>query len=122
MHGSLSGSGRDCEVWLGEVPSWAALRPIGTVETYLRGGDLASRSPSPRNSAAWGFRVGHGGKESRGVLGATYEPHDHPFIQVSAGATTELGASCPKPFGAARVGLPHEYVGSVPREPSSRAM
>lgn len=28
-------------------------------------------------------------------------------------ATTQSGAACPAPFSAARVGLPHEYVGGV---------
>lgn len=113
MHGSLSGSARDGHVWLGELPSWAALQPVGVVDTYLRWNAADAPAPRPHNSAAWGFRVGHGGKDSAGVLGGTYEPHDHPYIRVAAAATVVLGAKCPEPFSAARVGLPHEYVGGV---------
>jgi len=113
MHGSLSGCARDCHVWLGEVPNWAAVEPVGSVDTYVRWDDSKAPVPMPPNSAAWGYRVGHGGSGSYGVLGATYEPHDYPFLRVSVAATTDLGAKGPRPFNAARVGLPHEYVGGV---------
>lgn len=113
MHGNLSGFARNCHVWLGEVPDWAAVHPVGSVETYLRWNESEAPTPVQQSAAAWGCRIGHGGKGSYGLLGATYEPHDYPFLQISVSATSDLGAQCPDPFNAARVGVSHEFVGGV---------
>ncbi|HEX3931218.1 MAG TPA: hypothetical protein VHW64_10950, partial [Nocardioides sp.] len=69
--------------------------------------------PAVQRQAAWGYRVGFGGHGEYGVLGATFEPHDYPYLRVAVGATQRTRSRAPKPFDRARVGLPHEYVGGV---------
>ena len=109
----FTGVARHCKAWCGEVPGWASLGPVGVVDTYWRWRELELPALKPPNAAAWGFRVGHGGSRSYGLLGATFEPHNYPFLRVAVAATTGEGAGCPAPFDEATVGLPHEYVGGV---------
>lgn|GEM_PF-1813705 len=66
-----------------------------------------------RSAAAWGYRAGFGGHGEYGVLGATFEPHEFPYLRLSVATTLTLAATGPDPFGQARVGLPFEYAGGV---------
>lgn len=102
----------ECLVWLGGVPEWAAVQPVGTVDGYWRWRAEPPAS-APGRAAGWGFRRGLGGRGEYGVLGATFEPHDYPFLQASVAATTAAGSRGKGPFRAATVELPHEYVGGV---------
>lgn len=101
------------QVWLDELPEWARVEPVGVVD-----GHWAWRHDEPppsagRRMAAWGYRVGLGGMDACGVLGARFEPREHRDLWVRVAATTGTGPRAPKPFDAATVGLPHEYVGGV---------
>lgn len=102
----------DAHAWLGELPDWAAVDGVGVVDSYWRW--QGSAAPvAVRRYAAWGYRVGFGGHGEYGLLGASYEPHEYPYLRVAVHATQGTGRRAHRPFDAARVGLPHEYVGGV---------
>jgi hypothetical protein len=111
MQQRFSRETKDCHIWLDETPDWAVVDPVGTVSGYWRNPG-PSRLSEPR-SVVWGFRVGHGGKSSSGVLGATFTPHSYRDLRTSVPATIDQGRACPKPFNGFTVDLPHEYVGGV---------
>lgn len=104
---------RAASAWIGETPSWAETAPVGWVDYYLRWRDDSVPASRPGSRALWGFKVGHGGKWSCGVLGATFEPHEWPYLRLRVGASVSAGPWCPPPFENARVGLSMEYVGGV---------
>jgi hypothetical protein len=103
----------DAVAWVGELPEWLALSPAGHVTGYWRWGGAAPGSAAGR-AAAWGYRAGFGGHGEYGMLGATFEPHEYPYLRVSVAATLKTEtARAPGRFSRARVGLPLEYVGGV---------
>ncbi len=103
----------DAQAWVGEVPNWARLTSVGIVNTYWRWRDGEAPPSGSMSIAAWGLRVGLGGRGLYGVLGARFEPHDYPFLRVAVSATSQEGDGAPAPFDKASVCLPHEYVGGV---------
>jgi hypothetical protein len=110
---STTGRGaRRAHVWLDEVPQWAAVDSARFVDGYWRlsGG---ARRPGPSRMAAWGFHVALGGKSSTGLLGARFEPHDHPYLCVRVAATSTTSGPAPTELGLTGVALPHEYAGAV---------
>lgn len=113
MQTTLSGFAKDCQVWVDDLPAWAEVASVGTVETYLRWTEGTAPDPLPGRAAGWGFRVGHGGSASVGVLGASYQPHDYPYIRIGVDVTVALGRSGARPFNQVHSGLPHEYAGAV---------
>jgi hypothetical protein len=102
----------DCNVWIGELPEWAAVRSVGTVSGYWRWRGAAPESAA-QTQAAWGYRAGFGGHGQYGLLGAKFEPHAYPFLAITVSASVETATIGKEPFHKARVGLPHEYVGAV---------
>jgi hypothetical protein len=103
----------DALAWVGELPEWSLLSPVGHVAGYWRWRGAAPGSAVGR-AAAWGYRAGFGGRGEYGVLGARFEPHEYPYLRVSVAATVEAdGRRAPGRFGHARAGLPLEYVGGV---------
>lgn len=102
----------DSHVWVDELPHWANLDAIGTVDTYWRWHGIPPTSAAER-VAAWGYRVGFGGSGEYGVLGGRFDPHEYPFLRVRVSATVDVARRAEKPFDAARVGLPHEFVGGA---------
>src|SRR5215218_6064476 len=99
----------DALAWVDEIPPWSAVSPVGHVTGYWRWRGRAPASAT-RRAAAWGYRVGHGG---HGFLGATFEPHEYPYLRVTVAATVETGSPGPGSFASTRVGLPLEYAGGV---------
>lgn len=104
----LAGNSR---AWLDELPGWAALHPVGTVDGYWSW--ATPPNPATRRAAAWGYKIGFGASGRYGVLGARFEPHEYSFLRVAVPATTSTAGPAEEPFSAGRVGLPHEYVGGV---------
>lgn len=104
--------GGDATAWVDEIPPWSALSPVGYVTGYWRWRGIAPPSAT-RRTAAWGYRAGFGGHGEYGVLGATFEPHEYPYLRVMVAPTIEPGSRGFGGFGDARVGLPFEYVGGV---------
>ncbi len=102
----------DATAWVDETPSWSALSPVGYVTGYWRWRGIAPVSAT-RRTAAWGYRAGFGGRGEYGLLGATFEPHEYPYLEVVVAATIEPGSQGLGRFSNARVGLPLEYVGGV---------
>jgi hypothetical protein len=103
----------DALAWVGELPEWSLLSPVGHVDGYWRWRGALPGSAVKRG-AAWGYRAQRGGIGECGVLGARFEPHKYPYLRVSVAAT--VGAEsrrAPDRFLHARVGLPLEYVGGV---------
>jgi hypothetical protein len=98
--------------WLGELPEWSSLSPLGQVTGYWRW-RRAVPSSSVERTAAWGYRVLLGGSGQCGLLGARFEPHGYSHLQVSVAATVESERVLPGRFEGTRVGLPLEYVGGV---------
>ncbi|MGQ0844091.1 MAG: hypothetical protein ACT4QF_08135 [Sporichthyaceae bacterium] len=102
---------RSCRIWLDEIPESARSRALGTVSTYWKLPEGATDGPSRR--AAWGFKVGLGGSGRYGFLGAEFAPHQYERLEVHVDVL-EQGKDPPDPrVSAARIGLPHEYVGGV---------
>ena len=105
--------GRAAIAWVGELPDWSLLSPVGHVDSYWRWRGMAPDSAIKR-AAGWGYRAQLGGMGQCGVLGARFEPHESPYLRVSVGATVQAqGRRAPERFGRAPVGLPLEYVGGV---------
>jgi hypothetical protein len=102
----------DCRVLLDELPEWALVVPVGRVDTYWRW-RTGPPSSARHHQAAWGMRVGFGGHGEYGVLGARFEPHEHPYLRVRVAVTTMTGIPGEEPFTHARVGLPHEVAGGA---------
>lgn len=104
----------DAQAWVDELPEWAALlSPVGHVAGYWRW-RVAAPGSAVKRAAAWGYRAGFGGHGEYGVLGARFEPHQHPYLRVAVAATLAAdGRRAPDRFGHARVGLALEYVGGV---------
>lgn len=102
----------DALAWVDEMPTWSGLSPVGHVTGYWRWRSAVPPSTT-RRAAAWGYRAGFGGHGEYGVLGATFEPHEHPYLRVTVAATIDAGSRAPGRFRDARVGLPFEYVGGV---------
>jgi len=103
----------DALAWVGELPEWSLLSPVGPVTGYWRWRGVAPGSAVKR-AAAWGYRARSGGRGECGVLGARFEPHEYPYLRVSVAATLAAeGRHAPDRFGHAHVGLPLEYVGGV---------
>lgn len=102
----------EAHAWLGELPEWAAVDPVGVVDSYWRWWDNVPPTAVQRH-AAWGYRVGLGGGGEYGLLGASFEPHDYPYLRVAVAATQRAEHRAQQPFDAARIGLLHEYAGGV---------
>lgn len=113
MQWSYSRLARAAHVWTEDLPTWADIHPAGWVDYYVQWAGDALPSLRPARRALWGFKVGHGGHGSYGVLGGSFEPHEWPYLRIRVGTAEGLGPPCPSPFEQARVGLPLEYVGGV---------
>jgi hypothetical protein len=112
VHAEFSRGAGDAHAWTDAIPDWSLLSGVGTVTGYWRWHSEVPASAS-RRGAAWGYRAGFGGHGEYGFLGATFEPHEYPYLQVSVVATRKPGGRAAKPFQDASVGLPHDYVGGV---------
>ena len=113
MQQQFSRPAGDALAWAGELPGWSLLSPAGHVAGYWRWRGVPPGS-AVAGAAAWGYRAGFGGHGEYGVLGARFEPHEHPHLRVSVAATVGAqGRRAPGRFGHARTGLPLEYAGAV---------
>jgi hypothetical protein len=102
---------RVARIWLGEVPELARSQSPGTVSTHWRLQEGASEAATRR--AAWGFKVGLGGRGLCGLLGAEFTPHHYERLEVRVDVLEQVKASPDPVLSAAKTGLPHEYVGGV---------
>ena len=98
--------------WVDELPTVSVVSSVGQVTGYWRWRGTAPAS-AIRRAAGWGYRAGFGGRGEYGVLGATFEPHEYPYLAVHVATTVDVGSPAPGKFGGARVGLPFGYVGGV---------
>jgi hypothetical protein len=102
---------RVARIWLGEVPELARSQSPGTVSTHWRLQEGASEAATRR--AAWGFKVGLGGRGLCGLLGAEFTPHHYERLEVRVDVLEQVKARPDPVLSAAKTGLPHEYVGGV---------
>jgi hypothetical protein len=111
IHDIDGGGARRARVWLAEAPAWAELKPGASVDTYWRN-PAPGHVDFPRR-AAWGFKIGLGGRGLYGLLGAEFVPHEYSYLRARVDVDESGRPSGDPVFSAASVELPHEYVGGV---------